>query len=57
MSWWKQKTTWTGIAAVIAALGGYLTDEISIQAMLAGVLGGVAVIFMRQGVAKAIPPK
>jgi hypothetical protein len=48
----KQKTTWTGIIAVIGAIGGFLSGEIiltdAIQIALTGLIG----IFLRQGIAK-----
>lgn len=52
MKWYRQKTTWTGIAGLIAAIGGYLTGEVSGSAAIAGALGALSVIFLRQGVAK-----
>lgn len=50
--WWKQKTTWTGISLIVAALAGYFTGEIDVPALVAGVLNGLGFIFLRQGVAK-----
>lgn len=53
--WYKQKTTWTGVAAIVAAAGGYFTGEISLETAIATLLGGLAVIFLRQSVAKVAP--
>lgn len=50
--WWKQKTTWTGISIIVAALAGFFTDEIELPALVAGILNGFGFIFLRQGVAK-----
>lgn len=52
MKWWKQKTTWTGIAAALAAAGGYLTGELMLSAALQLFFTALIGIFLRQGVAK-----
>ena len=49
----KSKTFWTGVAAIVAAVGGWATGEIGMPAALAGVLAGLGAIFMREGVQKA----
>jgi membrane protein implicated in regulation of membrane protease activity len=48
----KQKSTWAGIAAIVTGslpLFGVPTD---IVAGIAAVVGGLAIIFLRQGIAK-----
>ena len=48
----KQKTTWTGIAAVVAAAGGFLTGTMPIATALQLAFTGLLGIFLRQGIAK-----
>jgi len=52
MSWYKQKTTWAGVAAAIGAIGAYLTGEVSLMAAGQLFFTGLIGIFLRQGVAK-----
>jgi len=47
-----QKTTWTGVAAVIAAAGGFFTGTMGIEAAIQMAFTGLLAIFLRQGVAK-----
>lgn len=54
--WFQQKTTWTAITGVVAAIAGYFTNEISLVAMIYSVFGGLTVIFGRQGIEKAKNP-
>jgi hypothetical protein len=56
--WYKQKTTWTAVAGIAAAIGGYLTGEISATVTIGGVLAALVTIFGRQGIEKStyIPP-
>jgi hypothetical protein len=51
--WHKQKTTWTAIAGVVAAIGGYFTGEVSIVVCVGSVFGALAIIFGRQGIEKS----
>jgi len=53
--WWKQKTSWTAIGAVVAAIGGYVAGEINFTALIAAVFAAAGTIFMRQGVEKSKP--
>ena len=48
----KQKTTWTGVLAVIAAAGGFFTGTLPIAAALQMAFTGLLAIFLRQGIAK-----
>lgn len=49
-SWWQSKTIWVGIGAVLTALGGYLTGEMSAtQAAQTGFTGLIG-IFLRTGI-------
>ena len=48
--WFRQKTTWTGIAGVVTAVGGFLTGAISAaEALQLGFMSLIGV-FLRQGV-------
>ena len=47
-----QKTTWTGIGALITALGGFYTGEMSIADAAQTVFIGLSAIFLRQAVSK-----
>ena len=53
--WYKQKTTWTIIAAMVAAVGGYLMGEMTVKAMVETIFLGMTGIFLRQGVEKSRP--
>jgi uncharacterized membrane protein len=48
--WYKQKTTWTGIAAIITAVVGYATHTLPLAMALQTVMTGLIGIFLRQGV-------
>ena len=48
----KQKTTWAGIAAIITGALPLFGVPTNIVAGIAAVVGGLAVIFLRQGIAK-----
>ena len=54
--WFKQKTTWTAITGIVASIAGYFTNEISLVGMIYSVLGGLTVIFGRQGIEKSRNP-
>jgi hypothetical protein len=51
--WYKQKTTWTAITAIMGSIAGYLTGEISIALAIGGALAGLTTIFARQGIEKS----
>ena len=53
----KQKTTWTGIAAIVAALGGFFTGTLDPSSAIQLGVSGLIAIFLRQGVAKLEVPK
>ena len=48
----KQKSTWAGIAAIITGALPLFGVPTNIVAGIAAVVGGLAVIFLRQGIAK-----
>lgn len=53
MSWYKQKTTWTGIGGIVTAVGGFLTGQMDLQTAIELFVGSLLAIFLRQGIAKA----
>jgi len=48
--WYKQKTTWTGIAAVIGAAGAFLTGGVDLSQAVQLAITGLIGIFLRQGI-------
>jgi len=50
---YKQKTTWTAIAAMVTAAGAYFTGEVQLQTVIETIFGSAMIIFMRQGVEKS----
>ena len=53
--WYKQKTTWTAVVAVVAAVGALVGGEITLISFIPMVLAAVGGIFMRQGIEKLKP--
>lgn len=51
--WYKQKTTWTAVAAVVTALGAYISGEIGLTALITAAFSALGLVFMRQGVSKS----
>ncbi len=54
MDWLRQKTTWAAIAAIVAAVGGAFTQELTWGEAVAAVFLAFSQIFQRQAVAKAV---
>jgi len=52
MSWYKQKTTITGIAAILGAAAAYLAGEMALDVAIQIVVTALLGIFLRQGVEK-----
>jgi hypothetical protein len=52
MDWIKQKTTWAGIAGLVASAGGFFTGGIPAPEAIQLAVGSMIAIFMRQGIAK-----
>lgn len=50
---WKSRTTWTAIAAIVAAVGGYFTGEVDLTTAIAGILASLGAIFMRDAIKPA----
>jgi hypothetical protein len=48
--WYTQKTIWAGVAAVIGAVGGYVTGDMGAAGAFQTALTGLIGIFMRQAV-------
>ena len=52
MKWYKSKTNWTAIVGIVGAIGGALTGEVNTVTAVQTIVGFLAMIFLRQGVAK-----
>ncbi|MCA1906506.1 MAG: hypothetical protein LDL11_07955 [Desulfarculus sp.] len=52
MTLWRTKTFWTGLAAVLAALGAYLGGEADLAQAGQMALTGLVAIFLRAGLVK-----
>lgn len=50
--WYRQKTTWAGLAMILSAVGGYFTEEITMPVAIGAILNGLGLVFLRQAVAK-----
>ena len=50
---YRSKTFWTAIAGVCTAAGAYFEGSLGLTGLISAVFGGLAVIFMRQGVEKS----
>ena len=50
--WYRQKTTWVGVAAIVGAAGGLATGTLQAAAAIQMVVTGLIGIFLRQGVEK-----
>jgi hypothetical protein len=48
----KSKTTWTGIAGIIAAIGGAVTGSMDVGTAIQTGLTSLLAIFLRDGIAK-----
>ncbi len=53
LPWYKQKTTWTALAGIVAAVGAWMSGDVSGQATVGAVIAAMSVIFLRQGVEKS----
>jgi hypothetical protein len=52
MTLWRTKTFWTGLAAILAALGAYLSGEADLAQAGQMALTGLVAIFLRAGLVK-----
>lgn len=48
----KSKTIWTGISAILGALGAYYTDGLPVGEAINLAVTGLIGIFLRQGIEK-----
>lgn len=48
--WYQQKTTWTGIASIVGAVGGVMTGTLPMAAAVQLAVTALIGIFLRQGV-------
>lgn len=46
------KTAWTAVAGIATAIGAYFGDEIDVKTMVFAIGNGLAVLFLRDGMAK-----
>ena len=46
----KSKTFWTGITAIVAAAGGYMTGAMDMGTAIQTGIGGFTAIFLRMGI-------
>ena len=51
--WYRQKATWTAIAAFCTALGAYVEGSLGLTGLISAGFGALAVVFVRQGVEKS----
>lgn len=51
MKWYRSKTIWTGIIAIITAGGAYFTGEADLSLTLTAVFTALMAIFLRKGIA------
>ena len=51
--WYRQKTTWTAIAAILGAVAAYFIGEIDLGSAIGTAIAALAVIFGRQGIEKS----
>jgi len=54
--WYNQKTSRLAIAAMLTAIGAYLTGDIGFTALIGSLFAGLGGIFFRQGVEKSRNP-
>lgn len=52
MPWYKQKTTWSGLLALVGAAAGFLTGSTSLIESINIAVPAVLAIFLRQGIEK-----
>lgn len=50
--WYRQKTTWAGIVAVVGAIAGCQTGELTVAQAFQTVITGLIGIFLRQSTNK-----
>lgn len=50
--WYKSKTTWTGIGAVVTAASGFFTGGLTAAAAIQTAFTGLIGIFLRAGMNK-----
>jgi len=50
---WRSKTTWTGVLALVAAAAGYLTGELSTAQAVAAAFAAIQSVWLRDAVRKS----
>lgn len=51
--WYRQKTTWTGVSAIVGAAAAFATGGIDLGPAIQLAITGLIGIFLRQGVENA----
>jgi len=49
----SSKSNWTGMTAIVGSISAYITGTIDVNLMLQSIFGGLALIFVKDAVAKA----
>lgn len=52
--WYRSKTIWTGVTAIVGAVAAAMTGEIEVGTALQTVVVALVGIFLREGVGKPI---
>lgn len=50
---WKSKTFWLALAAIVTAIGGYVSGELSLEGLIVAIFGALGGVTIRDGVAKS----
>ncbi len=48
--WYKSKTMWTCVIAVVTAVGSYFMDQITLSTMIEYLFEALAFVFIRKGI-------
>ncbi len=56
-NWYQSKAIWTGIIAIVAAVGAYFYGELGLTGMITAIFGAASVIFLREGVGTPVGKK
>ena len=53
---YEQKSFWTGIVAIVAGVAGFATHTMDVATVIQTVIGGIAVIFIRDAIESTKQP-
>lgn len=51
----RSKSFWTGISAIAASIAGFVSKQADLPTTVGGVIGGMAIISLRQAIEKSGP--